>query len=278
MRRDEHGRNPLDSQGDLGGLASENCAAVCQSNARRVQIGVFAVDVRTATDVGQVRENNEDALWVTDRILVVCDGMGGHVAGEVASDVAVTVVQTYPFQGENPGEEVLSAIHHAQQAILDAAEENEDYRGMGSTITLAMVSGPDEEGSVTLVVGHVGDSRCYTFSKGVLQQVTSDHSVVGELLRSGTITYAEARSHPKRHVLTQVLGSAEIEVELVTKRLEPGTIVLLCTDGLTDLVDDQQIQEVLESDFYSSNLAQELVDLANESGGVDNVTVIVAKV
>ena len=235
------------------------------------------MDVRTATDVGQVRENNEDALWVTDRILVVCDGMGGHVAGEVASDVAVTVVQTYPFQGENPGEEVLSAIHHAQQAILDAAEENEDYRGMGSTITLAMVSGPDEEGSVTLVVGHVGDSRCYTFSKGVLQQVTSDHSVVGELLRSGTITYAEARSHPKRHVLTQVLGSAEIEVELVTKRLEPGTIVLLCTDGLTDLVDDQQIQEVLESDFYSSNLAQELVDLANESGGVDNVTVIVAK-
>jgi protein phosphatase len=112
----------------------------------------------------------------------------------------------------------------------------------------------------------------------VLKQVTSDHSVVGELLRTGTITPLEARIHPKRHVLTQVLGSSEIEPELITKHLEPGSIVLLCTDGLTDVVDDEQMQAILQSKVDSPNLAQELVDLANERGGPDNISVIVAKI
>ncbi|HBN94960.1 MAG TPA: Stp1/IreP family PP2C-type Ser/Thr phosphatase [Firmicutes bacterium] len=278
MRRDEHGPNPLDRKGDLGGLASENCAAVCQSDARRAKIGVFAVDVKTATDVGQVRQNNEDALWVTSRCLVVCDGMGGHLAGEVASEVAVNAIQSFPFTGVNPEEEVLAAIRQAQESILDASAKNQEYHGMGSTITLAWVSDPDREGNCTLTVGHVGDSRCYIFSDGALEQMTRDHSVVGELLRSGTITAAEARNHPKKHMLTQALGAEEIEIDLITKDLLPGTLVMLCTDGLTDLVDDALIEERLKQGFDSGNLAQELVDLANASGGVDNVTVIVAKV
>ena len=149
---------------------------------------------------------------------------------------------------------------------------------MGSTITLAWVSDPDREGNCTLTVGHVGDSRCYIFSDGALEQMTRDHSVVGELLRSGTITAAEARNHPKKHMLTQALGAEEIEIDLITKDLLPGTLVMLCTDGLTDLVDDALIEERLKQGFDSGNLAQELVDLANASGGVDNVTVIVAKV
>ncbi len=239
---------------------------------------MFAVDVKTATDVGQVRENNEDALWVTPSCLVVCDGMGGHVAGEVASSLAAQAIEDYPFSGSEPEIEIRAAIHQAQRAILEAAEAHEEYRGMGSTITLAWVSEPDPEGRTTLTLGHVGDSRCYIFSQGVLTQLTSDHSVVGELLRSGTITATEARIHPKKHVLTQVLGSSEIEVEIVRKDLEPGTLILLCTDGLTDLVDDALIAKTLQGDFQSSNLAQDLVDLANELGGVDNVTVIVAKV
>jgi len=236
------------------------------------------VDVKTATDVGQVRQNNEDALWVTSSCLVVCDGMGGHQAGEVAADIAIKAVQSFPFTGLNPQEEVLAAIRQAQASILQASAANEEYHGMGSTITLAWVSDPDQEGNSLLTIGHVGDSRCYIFSDGVLEQMTRDHSVVGELLRSGTITPEEARTHPKRHVLTQALGSGDIDVDLITKDLSPGTLVVLCTDGLTDLVEDSLIEETLKKDFDSANLAQELVDLANASGGVDNVTVIVARV
>ena len=236
------------------------------------------MDVKTATDVGQVRQNNEDALWVNSKCLVVCDGMGGHLAGEVAADVAIKAIQSFPFRGQNPKEEVLAAIRQAQESILDASAKNQKYYGMGSTITLAWISDPNHEGNSTLTVGHVGDSRCYIFSNGTLEQVTHDHSVVSELLRSGTITAAEARTHPKKHVLTQALGAEEIEIDLITQDLVPGTLVMLCTDGLTDLVDDNLIEQRLQRGFDSGNLAQELVDLANASGGVDNVTVIVAKV
>lgn len=236
------------------------------------------MEIRTATDTGLVRENNEDSFWVSSRILVVCDGMGGHVAGEVASSLATEVIKSFPFTGKDPKGEVLSAVHQAQERILAEGKNNEAYHGMGSTITLAALSEPDETGNVVLTVGHVGDSRCYVFSRGSLEQITSDHSVVAELLRSETITAEEARTHPKKHILTQVLGAAEIEVELVTRTLAPGALLMLCTDGLTDLVDDSLIEETLRQDFYSSNLAQDLVDLANQSGGVDNITVIVARI
>lgn len=236
------------------------------------------MDVKTATDVGQVRENNEDALWVGSQCLVVCDGMGGHLAGEVAAGLAVESIQAFAFRGQNPEEEVLLAIEDAQKRILQVSQENENCQGMGSTITLAWLTPPGDHGRWKLTVGHVGDSRCYLFANGSLEQLTSDHSVVGELLRSGTITPLEARTHPKRHILTQALGSPDIQIELVTRHLEEGSLVVLCTDGLTDMVDDDLIIRTLQQDFHSSNLAQDLVDLANQSGGLDNTTVIVAKV
>ncbi|HBG02072.1 MAG TPA: hypothetical protein DDW87_10955, partial [Firmicutes bacterium] len=230
-------------------MAGANCPSVCQSNARRAKVGVLAVEIKTATDAGRVRENNEDALWVGSDCLVVCDGMGGHQAGEVASAIAIQAVSEFPFSGQDPEEEVTSAILQAQERILQASEKNEGYHGMGTTITLAWISSPGENGYSRLTCGHVGDSRCYLFSQGVLEQVTSDHSVVGELLRSGTITPLEARVHPKKHILTQALGSPEIEIELITRDLEPGTLVMLCTDGLSDLVDDTQIADTLGQDF-----------------------------
>lgn len=235
------------------------------------------MEVRTATDVGQVRENNEDAYWVGSHCLVVCDGMGGHLAGEVAAGLAVEAIRTFPFQGHNPKQEILAAIELAQSRVLQAARENEAYQGMGSTITLAWLA-PEADGAWELTVGHVGDSRCYIYENGVLNQVTSDHSVVGELLRSGTITALEARNHPKRHILTQVLGSPEIEPELITRQLQPGALVLLCTDGLTDVVDEVLLAKTVQQHLHSANLAQELVDLANNLGGPDNITVIAAKV
>lgn len=236
------------------------------------------MDVKTATDVGRVRENNEDALWVGGRCLVVCDGMGGHVAGEVAAGLAVEVISSFPFGAGEPEQEILEVIAQAQARILEESGRNKHFQGMGSTITLAWISEPSEQGERKLIVGHVGDSRCYLYADGVLEQLTSDHSVVGELLRSGTITPLEARTHPKRHILTQVLGSAEIEPELITRKLQPGALVILCTDGLTDVVDDDLLQQALQQDFHSSNLAQKLVDLANDRGGPDNITVITAKV
>lgn len=236
------------------------------------------MDVKRATDVGQVRENNEDALWVGPDFLVVCDGMGGHLAGEVAAAEAIATIKSFPFTGKEPEEEIRRAILQAQERVLEVAGESENFKGMGSTLTLAWFGPLLDDGSRKLIVGHVGDSRCYTYAGGELEQISTDHSVVGELLRSGTITPLEARIHPKRHVLTQVLGSPEVEPELVTKKIKPGTLVMLCTDGLTDVVEDTLILETLQTGQNSSNLAQDLVDLANELGGPDNITVIVAKI
>lgn len=172
----------------------------------------------------------------------------------------------------------MAAIWQAQEKIARASAENASYSGMGSTITLVWISEPGQDGISRLTCGHVGDSRCYVYSQGVLEQITSDHSVVGALLRSGNITSLEARVHPKKHVLTQALGSPDVKIELISRDLEPGSLVLLCTDGLSDLVDDSQIANILQKGFDSNDLAQDLVDLANAMGGIDNITVIVAEV
>lgn len=235
------------------------------------------MEVKVATDVGRVRENNEDSFWVGHQCLVVCDGMGGHLAGEVASELAVQTIKDYQFTGEDPQKEVGQAIEEAQKRILEAASDDPAYNGMGTTITLAWVS-LLQGGGAELTVGHVGDSRGYVFSDGVLTQLTSDHSVVGELLRSGTITPQEAREHVKRHVLTQALGSKDIEIEILHKVLPSGSLILLCSDGLSDVVDDTQISSLLEQASSSENIAQDLVKLANDLGGPDNITVIVAQV
>ncbi|NLO65774.1 MAG: Stp1/IreP family PP2C-type Ser/Thr phosphatase [Firmicutes bacterium] len=233
------------------------------------------MDVRIATDVGRVRTNNEDAYGVGANYLVVCDGMGGHAAGEVAASLAVQIVSEANLQGENPEQEICAAIEHAQERILAAARANPSYNGMGTTITLALLK-PTSDGSVDLTIGHVGDSRAYIYSDGVLEQLTSDHSVVGELVRAGKLTASEARNHDRRHVLTQALGSSQIEVELISRQLPKGSIVLLCTDGLTDVVDDSKLAEILARAEELENPAQVLVNLANEAGGPDNVTVLLA--
>lgn len=235
------------------------------------------MEVKVATDVGRVRENNEDAFWVGQSCLVVCDGMGGHLAGEVASNLAIQTVKDYPFQGMDPKLEVQQAIERAQEHILEAASMEPTYTGMGTTITLAWIT-PCEDGGAELTIGHVGDSRGYVLVNGVLTQLTTDHSVVGELVRSGTITFQEAQEHAKRHVLTQALGSPEIQVEIIQAHLPSDSLVLLCTDGLTDVVDDAQIMTLLNRASQAENVAQDLVNFANELGGPDNITVIVAQV
>lgn len=231
--------------------------------------------VKYATDVGRVRTINEDSLLVDSHCLVICDGMGGHLAGEVASKLAVQAIKDFPFSGQEPLSEVKSAIEHAQKEILSAASKHDKYKGMGSTITLALINALGSEG-VELTLGHVGDSRCYLFYDDQLEQLTSDHSMVAELLRHGTITEMEAKTHKKRHILTQALGSEEIDIELENRNLLPGSILLLCSDGLTDVVNDDQISQVLADTQNHENVAENLVELANELGGPDNISVIVA--
>ena len=237
---------------------------------------MLAMEVKVATHIGQVRENNEDSYWVGPNCLAVCDGMGGHQAGEVASRLAAEIISSYPFKGENPGEEVRAAIEKAHKLVGYAASREQRYRGMGTTATLACIT-TTEKKATKITVGHVGDSRAYLFYQQELHLLTSDHSVVGELIRTGTITSVEAKNHAKRHVLTQVLGSGQIEIELVSKTLEEAAILLLCTDGLTDVVEEERIKQILEQAHKFKNVAQELVDLANTLGGPDNITVIVAQ-
>lgn len=236
--------------------------------------GVVAMRVGAATSIGKVRELNEDAFWVGENCLIVCDGMGGHQAGEIASQMAIDVIRNYHFVMKEPKEEIRLAIEKAHKEIGCAADCHEHLRGMGTTLTMCLFQ-PHENG-VQMFVGHVGDSRAYVCKNGQLMQITSDHSVVGELIRQGSLAPNEAAVHPSRHVLSQALGVGSIEVELVEYHLPTGSQVLLCTDGLTDVVDDDQLKHALQL-RSPQEIAQELVRRANNLGGPDNITVIVAE-
>lgn len=236
--------------------------------------GVVAMRVGAATSVGRVRETNEDAFWVGEHCLVVCDGMGGHQGGEIASQMAVDVIRNYDFLMKEPREEIRSAIQQAHETIRDAADSHDHLRGMGTTLTMCLFV-PNQHG-VQMFIGHVGDSRAYIHTHDQLQQMTSDHSVVGELLRQGSLAPDEAAVHPKRHILSQALGVGIIEVELIECYLPKGSKVLLCTDGLTDVVGDDELKEVMHL-HSPEDIAHELVRRANDLGGPDNITVIIAE-
>lgn len=233
------------------------------------------MNVGAETSVGRVRRTNEDAFWTGDRVLIVCDGMGGHRAGEVASAMAVEAIRSFPFRFQDPEAEVREAILQAHARIAQASAANAEMAGMGTTVTMAVCLETDSGADVT--VGHVGDSRAYYYADGQLYRITNDHSVVGELTRQGTLSPEEAVLHPQRHVLCQALGISEVEVELHRLMLPFGSLIVICTDGLTDVLADDQIKEHVAC-FPPQEAARRLVELANSLGGRDNVTVIVAQV
>ncbi len=232
------------------------------------------MEVGICTSSGLVRDHNEDAFWADKNIFVVCDGMGGHQAGEVASSLAIEVFKSYDFTSSAPVEAIKDSIFHAH-ARIKAEAEDPNYRGMGTTATLASLI--ESSNGYQLDIGHVGDSRAYLMRDGSLVQVTKDHSLVGELLRNQSLSKAEAINHPHRHVVTQALGIDEIEIDIFSSELASGDQVLLCTDGLSDVVEDQMIATVL-LEYQPEDSAQRLVDLANAKGGPDNITVIVIKI
>lgn len=232
------------------------------------------MNIGVATNAGMQRDHNEDAYWHSEHIFVVCDGMGGHQAGEVASELAIKTFRDFEFSSPEPLQDIIDTINLAHQLIKTEADSPE-YEGMGTTVTLALIK--EIAQSHTLYLGHVGDSRAYLLRDQQLTQLTSDHSVVGELLRNGSLTEVEALNHPHRHIVTQALGIGEITIETKTLELSTGDIILLCSDGLTDVVDSEILQSLL-MEHQPQAAADKLVETANSQGGPDNITVIIVEI
>ena len=219
---------------------------------------------------GRRRRHNEDSYVVQPPLFAVADGMGGAKAGEVASGLAAAAVQESDGEGQSGEARVAALIEEANRRVFRRASEDREASGMGTTMTVALVE--DDR----VAIGHVGDSRAYLIRNGELQQLTDDHSLVAELVRSGKLTPEEAESHPQRSVITRALGTeADVDVDTFSVESSPGDLFLLCSDGLTTMVDDETILDAVEQN--RSNLegaAKALVNAANREGGEDNITVI----
>ncbi|MBN1528120.1 MAG: Stp1/IreP family PP2C-type Ser/Thr phosphatase [Thermoleophilaceae bacterium] len=227
------------------------------------------VDQAGRTDVGRQRSANEDALVLAPPFYAVADGMGGARAGEVASSLAAGVFEEVRDSGEPPETRLTRIVEEANRRIYDLASTDESHRGMGTTLTAAMVHG----GEVSL--GHVGDSRAYLLRDGKLEQLTRDHSLVAELERTGQITPEAAEHHPQRSIITRALGpEPSVQVDTYTVGGRDGDVFLICSDGLTSMISDDDVATLLRSGGTLEEVAESLVRAANQSGGKDNITVV----
>jgi PPM family protein phosphatase len=219
---------------------------------------------------GRRRRHNEDSYVLEPPLFAVADGMGGAKAGEIASSLAAAAVQESAGDGATGEARVAGLIEEANRRVFRRANEDRAVSGMGTTMTVALVEGE------RVAIGHVGDSRAYLIREGRLEQLTDDHSLVAELVRSGKLTPEEAEAHPQRSVITRALGTeSEVDVDTFSVQATPGDLFLLCSDGLTVMVDDDRILAAIEQ--HRSNLdeaAKALVNAANKGGGEDNITVV----
>jgi protein phosphatase len=222
--------------------------------------------------VGRVREHNEDSLLVAPPLYVIADGMGGHAAGEVASEIAIHVFEEAAITAADP-EALKQAVLDSNRAIIHGAHEGLGKQGMGTTLTAAVIEND------RLLLAQVGDSRAYLLEGQRLHQVTRDHSLVAELLSRGQITPEEARVHPNRSVITRALGSdPHVQPDLYELRVHEGDRLLLCSDGLSGMLRATTIQQILTENPDPQQAADALVEAANVAGGHDNITVIVVNV
>lgn len=227
------------------------------------------------TDVGRVRRQNEDAAWLNEKkgIYVVADGMGGHLAGEVASAMAIDAIRRMADNHDIASISVLKeTVLTAHEAICERAQANKNCSGMGTTISAMW------RGGRYMYIAHVGDSRIYRFRKGEMEQITQDHSLVEELVRAGIISREEAKHHPRRNIITRALGTpGENAPDLLAADMEAGDLWLLCTDGLSSMISDEEIACVLGSEENLEKMADALLDKALAAGGRDNVTLILCR-
>lgn len=231
------------------------------------------------TDVGRVRATNQDnyTFYELDKgchFAVVCDGMGGHNGGNIASELAVKAVKEtlISYDGsirvrsiENI---IIHTIKHANDTIFSASLKDNALKGMGTTIVLVFVL------DSVVYVAHVGDSRAYLYNKKGLSRLTTDHSIVQEMIDRGEITEEESYTHPYKHVITRVLGvTSDVDVDCMSFIADSGDIILICSDGLTNLIGENEIEELFRNEF-SEDLCDKLITTANERGGYDNITVV----
>jgi serine/threonine protein phosphatase PrpC len=225
------------------------------------------------SDTGRQRTANEDSFFAAGDVYAVADGMGGAQAGEVASKIAAESIVPDERGDASPEAFLRSVAEDANRRIHALSEEDSSRSGMGTTFTAALVEGDE------VSLGHVGDSRAYVFREGELRLLTSDHSLVEELRRQGRLTPEQAEDHPQRSIITRALGpEPEVEVDTMTFSARPGDVYLLCSDGLTTMVKDEQITEILASAATLDEAARQLVEAANAAGGRDNVTVVAFRV
>jgi len=249
------------------------------------------ITCEAVSDVGRKRKGNEDALFLNEeqKLYVVADGMGGHAAGEVASKVAVEAIAefvaltggnqeiTWPFGLDDSisyeGNRLKTAVRHANSRVLEATRESVEYEGMATTVAAVLVDGEVAN------LAHVGDSRIYLWSGGEIALLTRDHSWVNEQIETGAISPEQARSHPLRNVVTRALGGrADLVVDIQSRRMSAGDMLLLCSDGLTTMIPDEDIAGILRA--AQGDVAKDanaLVGAANERGGEDNITVVLLK-
>jgi serine/threonine protein phosphatase PrpC len=226
------------------------------------------IRVGTASDIGRARERNEDAYLASHPLYVVADGMGGHRGGREASRMAVDVLAE--IGEEAPQDRLTEQIRRANEAVFERSSRERALAGMGTTVT-AVMAGDNE-----LHLAHVGDSRAYLLRDGKLRRLTQDHTLVDRMVREGKISEAEAHTHPQRSILTRALGvDQDVQVDEVSMDVRGGDRLLLCTDGLTGMVEEEEVRDVLQSSKDPQEAADRLVAAANAAGGLDNITVVV---
>ncbi len=240
------------------------------------------MEIAGLTNKGRERARNEDNLFIRQdkdlAMVAVADGMGGHLAGNVASSLAVAAAENF---WNNLTRESIKQIHeipslmvdmvaHANDTILEEANRNPEKRGMGTTLTTGLLF------NNYLVISHIGDSRAYLVEDNSIHLLTKDHSLVEELIKTGEVKPEDVPNHPQRHILTRALGTMpEPDIDITEMEVHPGSILFLCTDGLTNLVSDQEILNHTLHEEDPNVLAEQLINLANSRGGYDNITVIV---
>jgi protein phosphatase len=249
--------------------ASYTAALRYLRRAEEAQMSSYQLIHGGATDTGNVRATNQDQLLADGDLVAVADGMGGHAAGEVASRLAIEALRD-AFAADPTADGLVAAVHAANRLVYERAEADPALHGMGTTLVAVALVG------ASLAVVNVGDSRAYLLQDGRLRRLTSDHSLVAELVRSGAISEDQARTHPQRNILTQVVGvDPSVEPYVGEAIPERGDRLLLCTDGLFNELDEAQIASILASVADPADAAARLVDAANRAGGTDNITALV---
>lgn len=232
------------------------------------------------TDIGKKRTSNQDFVYASDQpvgnlanLLIVADGMGGHNAGDLASRYTVEAMVDYieRAQEKRPIPLLSMSIHHANDLVIERAKSDKALEGMGTTVVAATLEGE------YLYIANVGDSRLYLIDEEI-EQITRDHSLVEEMIRTGELQRKDARSHPKRNVITRAVGvNSPVKIDFFDVKLEKGDKILLCSDGLTNMVEDEEILYIMKKCGSPREAAERLITEANKNGGKDNISVVVAE-